>query len=128
MKSLFLITCVIGMFVLSTDIVSGNNNIGLSTVVAGNTEGVFEHRTIVPYPVQESGWPTIPTPSPTPSIETMPYIYDALPYRNEERNIHLFPYFHIRPTPDGHGGFGTDFGIHFGIFRSHGLKFGIDFF
>ena len=120
MKNIFLMTCAIGMFVLFANTVNGNTKVGLSKVITGNTENVFEHRTIVPYPAQGSGWPKIPTPTLTPSIETMPFF-------DSEFTPHIRPYIRIAPNPEGRG-LGTDFGVDFGIFRSHGLRFGIDFF
>ena len=125
MKNIFLMTCAIGMFVLSANTVNGNTNVGPSKVMTGNTESVFEHRTIVPYPYPNTNQKI---PAATPAIETMPFFYDTMPYRNGEGGIHVLPYLRMRPNPDGNGGFGTDFGIDFGIFRSHGLRFGIDFF
>ena len=128
MKNIFLVTCAIGMFVLSANTVNGSNyagDVGLSKVITGNTESVVEHRAIVPYPYPNTNQ-KIPTTS--PSIETMPFFYDTIPHRPEGGGIHVLPYLRMRPNPYGNGGFGTDFGIHFGIFRSHGLRFGIDFF
>ena len=128
MKNIFLVTCAIGMFVLSANTVNGSNyagDVGLSKVITGNTESVVEHRAIVPYPYPNTNQ-KIPTTS--PSIETMPFFYDTMPYRQGEGRIHVLPHLRMRPNPYGNGGFGTDFGIHFGIFRSHGLRFGIDFF
>ena len=118
MKNIFLMTCTIGMFILFTNTVNGNNNAGLSKVVTGNTESVFEHRTIVPYPNTNDN-PNQKTAA-TPLIETMPFF-------DSEFTPHIRPYIRIAPNPEGRG-LGTDFGIDFGIFRSHGLRFGIDFF
>ena len=120
MKNIFLITCAIGMFILSTNTVNGNNNVGLSKVITGNTESVFEHRTIVPYP-----YPNI-NKNPNQEIPTSPLI-ETMPFFDSEFTPHIRPYIRIAPNPEGRG-LGTDFGIDFGIFRSHGLRFGIDFF
>ena len=69
MKNIFLMTCAIGMFVLSANTVKGNTNVGPSKVMTGNTESVFEHRTIVPYPYPNTNQKI---PATTPAIETMP--------------------------------------------------------
>ena len=120
MKNIFLMTCAIGMFILSTNTVNGNNNAGLSKVITGTTENIFEHRTIVPYP-----YPNI-NKNPNQKIPTSPLI-ETMPFFDSEFTPHIRPYIRIAPNPEGRGG-GTDFGIDFGIFRSHGLRFGIDFF
>ena len=106
MKNIFLVTCAIGMFVLSANTVNGNNyasDVGLSKVITGNTESVVEHRAIVPYPYPNTNQ-KIPTTS--PSIETMPFF-------DSEFTPHIRPYIRIAPNPEGRG-LGTDFGIDFG--------------
>ena len=130
MKNIFLVTCAIVMFGLfAANTVSGSSyaieNVGLSKAVTGNTESVVERRTIVPYPYPNTNQKI---PATSPSIEKMPFVYDRMPYRKGVGGIHVLPYLRMGPNHDGYGGFGTDFGIDFGIFRSHGLRFGIDFF
>ena len=117
MKNIFLMTCTIVMFVLFANTVNGNTNVGPSKVMTGNTESVFEHRTIVPFPYPNTSQKI---PAATPAIETMPFF-------DSEFTPHIRPYIRIAPNPEGRG-LGTDFGVDFGIFRSHGLRFGIDFF
>lgn len=78
----------------------------------------FEQRVIVPYP---TGPET--TSVPTPRIETMPYVQSP----PQLGGLHVRPYLDIGRNPDGRG-LGADFGINFGIFRSHGLGFGINLF
>jgi len=78
----------------------------------------FEKRVIVPYPTSPES-PSIPTPF----IEKMPYV-QQLP---NVGNIHVRPYLNIKPNPYGRG-LGTNFGINFGVFRSHGLDFSVNLF
>jgi len=89
-----------------------------TAAVANNTDSLqkIEQRIIVPYPVR----PPTPSTIAPPSIETMPFRYP-------ERGPYIRPYIRIAPNPEGRG-LGTDFGINFGIFRSHGLGFGINLF
>ena len=89
---------------------------GVGTAMANDVSFLqrFEQRTLMPYP-------TVPTvPVTTKPIEKMPFVH-------EETGPHFVPYLRIEPNPDGRG-FGTDFGINFGWFRSHGLGFGIDLY
>ena len=91
---------------------------GTGTVMA--TDGYLlqrvEQRTIMPYPT--TSVPTVPVT--TQPVEKMPFI------QNEARP-HFIPFIRLSPNPNGRG-LGTEFGLNFGLFRSHGLNFGLDLF
>ena len=96
---------------------------GMGTAMADNINVLqrIEQRTIVPYPVM----PNTPTLSTSLNqIETMPFNQDEY---NEGTSPHFVPYIRLAPNPNGRG-LGTEFGLNFGIFRSHGLGFGINLF
>ena len=81
----------------------------------------IEQRTIVPYPILPARPNALPSIQP---IQTMPFYHGE----NRERiTPHLIPYIRFSPNPNGPG-LGTEFGLNFGIFRSHGLDFGINLF
>jgi hypothetical protein len=96
---------------------------GASTVMADNTITLqqLEQRTIVPYPTAPN---TTTVATSVKLIETMPFYQDE--YRQDPRP-HFVPYIRLGPNPNGRG-LGTEFGLNFGIFRSHGLGFGINLF
>ena len=89
---------------------------GVGTAMAKNSSFLerFEQSTIMPY----STLPTVP-------ITTKPV--EKMPFTQENNGPHFNPYIRIAPNPYGRG-FGTEFGIDFGWFRSHGLGFGIDLY
>ena len=101
-QCMIIIVCLMGM--------------GIGTAVASDSDLLqkFEKRTIMPYSIV----PTVPVA--TKPIEKMSYI-------QEENSPHFMPYIRFAPNPYGRG-LGTEFGINFGLFRSHGLGFGIDLF
>ena len=71
-------------------------------------DGWSGHRTIIPYraPAYPPPAPTIPTPN-----------FDG---------FHFLPHLYI--GPNDRGGFGSNFGLRFGRFRSYGFRLGVDFF
>jgi len=90
---------------------------GVGTAMANERSQLqkFEKRTIVPYPTV----PTFVEP-----IKKMPFHQDVY---NKKARPHFMPYIRLGPTPNGRG-LGTEFGFKFGIFKSHGLGFGINLF
>lgn len=110
MKHVYITVCIVGMCLLCVNIVNGKELLGVQHNV--------EERTIVPYPMPYSK-PT--TDSPVINIEKMPYTQE------HEGQLHIMPYFNIGPNQNGRG-IGTEFGLRFGFFRSHGLGFGINLF
>jgi len=110
MNCTYLTACIIGMCFLCVNIVSGKELIGVQSNV--------EERAIVPYPILN----TKPaTTLPVIAIEKMPYTQEY------EGRLHIRPYLNVRPNPNGRG-IGTEFGLRFGFFRSHGLGFGINLY
>ena len=94
---------------------------GASTSIANEISLLqkFEQRTIVPYTVVPTA-PTVPTS--VKPIQKMPFHQDEY---NKKARPHFIPYIRLSPTPSG---LGTEFGFKFGIFKSHGLGFGINLF
>ena len=115
MNRIYLTVCIIGMCLLCVNIVNGKDLIGVQSNVEDN---IVEERTIVPYPMPN---PKAATTSPVISIEKMPYTQEY------EGRLHIRPYLNVRPNPNGRG-IGTEFGLRFGFFRSHGLGFGINLY
>ena len=108
-KCILIISCVMVM--------------GVSTAMANEISLLqkFEQRTIAPYAVV----PTTPTvPTSVKPIQKMPFHQDEY---NKKARPHFMPYIRLSPTHNGRG-LGTEFGFKFGIFKSHGLGFGINLF
>ena len=113
MNRVFFIVSIIGLCLSFTQIAHAKDTIGVQSNIE---ENIVEEREIVPYPVP-SPQPTIPVTH----IEKMPYI------QQYQGGLHIMPYFRLGPNQDGRG-IGTQFGLRFGVFRSHSLGLDINLF